>query len=1209
MSRTDRRVDKGVNCSQLPITNILNNLTFSDDEDLGFNFDEDLSLDSASDDSDYVGAPPGDYTGGKWKPGEKPLAYKKHRHRYRGKWPPGEGPGQSTVVKKKTPVSRGKNIKLIPGHEGKSSKKSKKSKTSSNKIFECNFCHVTFNNRFKYSNHCSGRQHKENVFGYGESDLKQTEKLAQNDIDTVNESNDINELDDDIGLISETTEDVPKLVPEIENKDEPKNAEYDEESLDGYDTEEYYNEGDTVDKKECSDEVIDTPLDDGANSTDPVQVLVQVHVCTICDKKFQNKYFLARHLLTKFHRNRALSQKEEDAVLVKKYQKCIIRLSPYQCSICRYYYTKNEEFHTHLHSEEHCENCKNLVGEMQCTLCRYKSHSLEAILEHIAADEHLAKIGKHNRICVVKECHASCTCKYCGIETYSYTRLQQHIKKKHADRKIVHGVKKRQVGVRNRPKCEQCGLQLSSPSALSLHTRRQHSDQRVFYCKTCKTGFSDKYAFSSHCKSAAHTRKVSESSDAKNVDEKLKELDEKTGEFTVDGDDIDKSIDADDETTGDKLEQTDDLSNDEQGILDMEEDWKVEDGGLTVSASGRKKSRSGLPRTVRTSRKNKQFKCNHCDFSVTNYDDLRPHYMSEHSGVIKLCELCDVIFLSEKAYKLHVLSKDHQANINASGNSAKDDTQYFQCHVCKKKFTDEKYCKFHTAYQHFHLTTEDAVLKESGYKSITREKYADFLQSVTSRGWTDVLNCPDCGTSIKKNNLMVHLRTHTDERPFSCRICPKKFRSNYNLRKHLLGHFGCLERHCNVCGKDFSKPSNFEEHMALHVMEKSNVEKSHVCDFCGQSFFLARQLSVHKRRHRKKDLKCDVPGCHWTFAFNHELKTHKMTHSEERPFLCDTCGFAAYSPYHLKRHNRIHSSEKRFHCEYCTYKAGNKTHLRRHMRIHIGSKPFKCPYCSFACNTHENIRKHILETKKHDGLKVYPCKFCQFATNSSKDFRGHLMSDHPKETDDGARHVPLSVFTGLFHKDEDLERPAEGTQVLPCKERKLTGKKQVGVGDDEHSAHGKVGNMHGDKPDKKHSRKRKVETDNGMAQDLVINKHMRNDLPPPPQHTYQHEPINNEDLSLSHPNYPLALISNKSSSTVPSLQNTSFQHYPNVPGSHPSLGMTDLVQNMGVPGRMQPYNNIPLYQDYSTKYDVTRNSNNTDTNNPLNMDMNYAHQH
>lgn len=78
MSKTEPRIDKGSNFNQLPISNILNNLTFSDDEDLGFDFGDDMSLDSLSDEEDGR-VPPGGHTGGKWKPGEKPVAYKKSR--------------------------------------------------------------------------------------------------------------------------------------------------------------------------------------------------------------------------------------------------------------------------------------------------------------------------------------------------------------------------------------------------------------------------------------------------------------------------------------------------------------------------------------------------------------------------------------------------------------------------------------------------------------------------------------------------------------------------------------------------------------------------------------------------------------------------------------------------------------------------------------------------------------------------------------------------------------------------------------------------------------------------------------------------------------------------------------------------------------------------------------------------------------------------
>ena len=60
------------NAPNLPISNILNNLTFSsDEEDLGFNFADDVSIDSLSDDTDD-NAPPRHHTGGKWKPGMGP---------------------------------------------------------------------------------------------------------------------------------------------------------------------------------------------------------------------------------------------------------------------------------------------------------------------------------------------------------------------------------------------------------------------------------------------------------------------------------------------------------------------------------------------------------------------------------------------------------------------------------------------------------------------------------------------------------------------------------------------------------------------------------------------------------------------------------------------------------------------------------------------------------------------------------------------------------------------------------------------------------------------------------------------------------------------------------------------------------------------------------------------------------------------------------
>ena len=695
----------------------------------------------------------------------------------------------------------------------------------------------------------------------------------------------------------------------------------------------------------------------------------------------------------------------------------------------------------HMKSNEHVENCLDLIGEIKCTICIFKTHLVEAMNEHIDSEEHKMNVSRCNKVCVIKESHIQCRCKYCGLVMRAYSRLKRHIKLKHPNQEVTSPAIKRRHGVLNRPRCQLCQKKCASVSALKLHVRRRHTAERPFECDICCKSFADRGSRDSHYKSQKHAQKVLEQQYAIKSREENEVIKEKSNKPEVSAK-IKDLIKGETETDSQDNEETqNDMEEDTDNVLsaidnnvqdEVDPDWREENKIKKPRGRGRPKKMITTQDGVRIPRTSK-IKCKHCDVTVPKYNDLRPHYLKDHSKQVKICELCDMVFLSARSLRLHYLSRVHQKNMNQS-ESAVDDTKYYKCPVCLKKFTDQNYCKFHTEYQHNHMNCEEHVIKKFNGRDITRKKYQLYLAAIEPVERTATIQCPECNRDIKKNNMMDHLRMHTQEKVFVCRLCHKGYISAVTLRRHLLGHFGCQDCTCDVCGKSYKKLSTLEQHMAVHEMEKCGEQKMHVCDVCGQSFYFENQLIQHSRRHEERKFKCTFPGCHWKFVFKNELTYHLRSHSKEKPYLCDLCGYAASTKMRLQRHNITHTGERKYHCEYCTYKAGNSTHLHRHMRIHIGSKPYKCPYCEYSCNTHENIRKHISKTKKHDGMKVYPCKLCKFGTNSCKEFRNHLFECHDQEIDEKNLDV-LSKFTGLYSKDDDPKRPAEGMQVFPVKEK------------------------------------------------------------------------------------------------------------------------------------------------------------------------------
>lgn len=319
------------------------------------------------------------------------------------------------------------------------------------------------------------------------------------------------------------------------------------------------------------------------------------------------------------------------------------------------------------------------------------------------------------------------------------------------------------------------------------------------------------------------------------------------------------------------------------------------------------------------------------------------------------CYLCDVQFPTADTLSNHLVNA-HKPEVALNSEGAQtmlmsfakrlEDADHAKCILCD--YSCDSITDFQTHVWQNHLQGMSKLTEAPKERKVpSSDELSEYIKEADNGTWT----CTVCQyTRPGLLNLKIHVR----------RLHLRKVTAAAH-HKSTKTKRGPCEVICTVCGHRLRSKYLLKDHHATH--HEPDHEKGHTCSVCGKVFHTRNQVSAHERRVHGPSQPCPIPGCGAVLKRD-SLKYHVQSKHLQRgkPYACEVCQKVFTSRAHAKGHEKnVHQGNKTHVCDWpeCGKAFATPWTLRVHRHTHTGDKPFQCELCGFMSRQKNGLNYHL----------------------------------------------------------------------------------------------------------------------------------------------------------------------------------------------------------------------------------------------------------